>query len=153
MMKRTLLLILFFLSGLLVYSQQMPDTVSLPYPAILSDMPEGTVVQDSAVLQLMQEKIAGVVRGVVEMPGYRVQVYSSNRPAIAKSEAIKMEERLKAEIDATVYIVSSPPFIKVRIGDFITKQEALDFKNEFIQKFPDLTGDTYVVRDDIKVRR
>jgi hypothetical protein len=152
-MKKLFLLILFFVPALFVCSQTVEEELPLPQPPILADMPKGTVVQDSAVTVLMQEKIAGIVRGVVEMPGYRVQVYSSNRPAQAKQEAIKMEERLRQETDAAIYIVSAPPFIKVRLGDFRTHQEATDFKNAFIEQFPDLKGDTYVVRDDIKVRR
>jgi hypothetical protein len=39
----------------------------------------------------------------------------------------------------------------VRIGDFRTYDEAKEYKKEFVQIFPDLIGDTYIVRDKIKV--
>ena len=103
---------------------------SLPYPAILSDMLNVQVVQDSSITLLMQEKIAGITH--------------SEKEGTA---------RLKESINQPIYIVTSPPFIKVRIGDFRTQEEALNFKNELIELFPDLVGDTYIVRDEhIKIR-
>ena len=126
----------------------------LPAPAILQDMHNARIVQDEAVTRLLQEKIAGVVHGTTEMPGFRVQVYSSNRPAIAKSEAIKLKERLEGSISLPVYVISTPPFIKVRVGDFHTQEEAAACKGELMEVFPDLVGDTYVVRDEhIKVKQ
>jgi len=118
------------------------------YPSILKDNPHMVVVQDDAVLRLMQEKIAGIVHGTVEMPGFRVQVYSSNRQAVAKAEALKVKERIEGSVSLPVYVISAPPFIKVRVGDFRTQQDAADCKQELIQLFPDLVGDTYVVRDE-----
>ena len=127
---------------------------SLPYPQILTDMSNARVIQDSSVTMLMQDKIAGIVRGETEMPGWRVQVYSSNTPVLAKNEAMALESRLKDAIDQPVYIVSTPPFIKVRIGDFVTQEEAQTYKELFIQQFPDMISDTYIVRDEhIKIKR
>jgi len=39
----------------------------------------------------------------------------------------------------------------VRIGDFRTYDEAKEYKKEFVTQFPDLMGDTYIVRDKIQV--
>ena len=126
----------------------------LPAPAILEEMQNARIVQDEAVTRLLQEKIAGVVHGTIEVPGFRVQVYSSNRPAVAKTEAVKLKERLEGSISMPVYVISAPPFIKVRVGDFRTQEEAASFKSELMEVFPDLVGDTYVVRDEhIKVKQ
>ena len=101
----------------------------------------------------MQEKIAGISGVSKEGIGWRVQVYSSNIPVQSKSEALTLEAKLKDAIDQPIYILSTPPFIKVRVGDFRTQEEALSFKNELIGLFPELVGDTYIVRDDhIKIR-
>ena len=126
----------------------------LPAPAILEEMQNARIVQDEAVTRLLQEKIAGVVHGTIEIPGFRVQVYSSNRPAVAKTEAVKLKERIEGSISTPVYVISAPPFIKVRVGDFRTQEEAASFKSELMEVFPDLVGDTYVVRDEhIKVKQ
>lgn len=126
---------------------------SLPCPDILR-MENAVIVQDSAITLLMQEKIAGIVHGETEVSGWRVQIYSSNTPVQAKTEALSLEERLKDVIDQPIYIVSTPPFIKVRIGDFLTQEEARAYKDLFIQQFPDMVSDTYIVRDDhVKIKR
>jgi hypothetical protein len=101
----------------------------------------------------MQEKIAGVERGVCEMPGFRVQVYSSNRQGVAKTEAMQVQEKFEQAVTQPVYIISTPPFIKVRIGDFRTQEQAMTFKQELLLLFPDMAGEIYVVRDEhIKVK-
>lgn len=128
-----------------------PDT--LPYPQIFMDMPNVRIVQDSSVTRLMQEKIAGVGFSAMEGTGWRVQVYSSNTPVQSKAGALALEAKLKDAISQPVYVVSTPPFIKVRVGDFRTQEEAQAFKNELLALFPELVGDTYIVRDDhIKIR-
>ena len=126
----------------------------LPYPAILTDMTHVRLVQDSALTLLMQEKIEGVVHGTVEMPGFRVQIYSSNEHGQAKNEALQVKEQVEQAITQPVYILSNPPFIRVRIGDFLTQEEAMAFKQELLQLFPEKAGEIYVVRDEhIRVRK
>ena len=116
-------------------------------------MPNVHIEQDSAITRLMQDKIAGIGASEKEGIGWRVQVYSSNVPVQSKSEALTLETKLKDAIDQPVYIVSTPPFIKVRVGDFPTQEKAQAFKAELIKLFPELIGDTYIVRDDhIKIR-
>ena len=117
---------------------------SLPYPAILTDMTNVTVVH---ITILMQEKIVGVERAVVEMTGYRIQIFASNVPGKAKNEALLLEQKMKGLIDVPIYVISEPPFMKVRLGDFRTREEAATFKDHFIETFPDMIGDTYIVRD------
>lgn len=157
MLNKSYLLSAFLLSATLGLQAQMPSPYaadSLPYPQILTDMPNARVVQDTAITMLMQDKIAGIVRGEMEMSGWRVQVYSSNTPIQSKNEALALESRLKEAIDQPIYIVSTPPFIKVRIGDFVTQDEAKAYKEIFIQQFPEMVSDTYVVRDEhIKIKR
>jgi hypothetical protein len=87
----------------------------------------------------------------VEIAGYRVQIYSSNQQQKAKTEALRLEEKLKDQLGQTVYVQYAPPFWKVRIGDFRTYEEAREYKKEVVRLFPELLGDTYIVRDQIKV--
>ena len=123
---------------------------SIPRPNLLEEMTGVEVIQDSAVTQLLDGAMNGA-REWVEIDGYRVQVYSSNQQQSAKAEALDLEEKLKQKVNQTVYVQYLPPFWKVRIGDFRTYDEAKEYKKEFVQIFPDLIGDTYIVRDKIKV--
>ena len=88
---------------------------------------------------------------LVEIDGYRVQIYSSNRQQVAKSEALELEAKIKDKLDQTVYVLYMPPFWKVRLGDFRTYEEAKQYKKLFVDQFPSVMGDTYIVRDKIQV--
>ena len=99
---------------------------------------------------LLDEAVNGK-RELVEVDGYRVQIYSSNQQQTAKGEALDLETRLKNKISQTLYVQYLPPFWKVRIGDFRTYEEAKEYKKLFVQQYPDLMGDTYIVRDKIQV--
>lgn len=117
---------------------------------ILESMPRVEVIQDPLVASMLQATMNGK-ENWIEMDGYRVQIYSSNRQQTAKMEALELETNLKMEISQTIYVLYLPPFWKVRLGDFRTYDEAKDYKKEFVQQFPQMIGDTYIVRDKIKV--
>lgn len=118
--------------------------------SLLDLFPGVQIVQDSTMAVLLDEAVNGK-RELVEVDGYRVQIYSSNQQQTAKGEALELETRLKDKINQTLYVQYLPPFWKVRIGDFRTYDEAKEYKKLFVQQFPDLMGDTYIVRDKILV--
>ena len=118
--------------------------------SLLDLFPGVQIVQDSTMAVLLDEAVNGK-RELVEIDGYRVQVYSSNQQQNAKGEALALEARLKDKVSQTLYVQYLPPFWKVRIGDFRTYDEAKEYKKLFVQQFPDLMGDTYIVRDKILV--
>ena len=136
---------------LLSYTDSVPH-VELVYPQILLDLPNVHVEQDSLITLLMEEKIAGVERGEQERAGYRVQVYSSNHPVRGKSEALLIEQRIKQTVNVPVYVLYAPPSWKVRLGDFLTEQQAAEFRDTFKSICPDLADYTYIVRDQVKIR-
>ena len=118
--------------------------------SLLDLFPGVQIVQDSTMAVLLDEAVNGK-RELVEVDGYRVQIYSSNQQQSAKGEALDLETRLKDKINQTLYVQYLTPFWKVRIGDFRTYDEAKEYKKLFVQQFPDLMGDTYIVRDKILV--
>ena len=117
---------------------------------IFDSIPGVEVVQDSTVAVLLEQAMHGK-REMVEIDGYRVQIYSSNQQQTAKSEALELETRIKEKVDQTVYVQYLPPFWKVRLGDFRTYEEAKEYKKIFVQTYPNMIGDTYIVRDKIQV--
>lgn len=118
--------------------------------SILDSLPGVQVVQDSAMSVLLDEAVNGK-HELVEIDGYRVQVYSSNQQQTAKGEALELEARLKDKVNQTIYVQYIPPFWKVRIGDFRTYEDAKEYKKQFTQFFPSMVGNTYIVRDKITV--
>ena len=118
--------------------------------SIFDSLPGVQVLQDSAMSVLLEEAVNGK-RELVERDGYRVQIYSSNQQQTAKGEALDLEAKLKDKIGQTVYVQYLPPFWKVRLGDFKTYDEAREYKKEFVAQYPEMMGDTYIVRDKIWV--
>lgn len=119
--------------------------------SIYDAMPYATVYQDSLITKLLEAKISGAERQEKEVDGYRVQIYSSNRQQIAKGEAISLQQQLSNQLDLPIYVQYMPPFWKVRVGDFQSYDAAREYKERIISLFPELQGDTYVVRDKIHV--
>ena len=119
------------------------------HPFILDDMLNVVVHQDSAITRLLEEKSYNIQRGQTYVSGFRVQVYASNQPQVAKNEALNIYEKLSAELSDFVYVISEPPFWKVRIGNFLTREEANQYKNHVVELFPALQGSTYVVPDQV----
>ena len=146
-MKRVSVIIALLVS-LAVWAEDSIEVVSRLN--ILESMPRVEVIQDPLVASMLQATMSGK-ENWIEMDGYRVQIYSSNRQQTAKMEALELETNLKTEISQTIYVLYLPPFWKVRLGDFRTYDEAKDYKKEFVQQFPQMIGDTYIVRDKIKV--
>lgn len=118
--------------------------------SIFDSLPGVQIIQDSAVALLLDEAVNGK-RELVEMDGYRVQVYSSNQQQYAKAEALDLEAKLQDRVSHTIYVQYISPFWKVRIGDFRSYEEAKEYKRIFVQQYPNMVGDTYIVRDKIKV--
>lgn len=139
------------IASLFVALSAAAQDVEIVRPNLMDSMPNVEIISDPAVTHILQAAINGGHQELVEIEGYRVQVYSSNQQQTAKSEALKLENILKDKLDIAVYVLYLPPFWKVRVGDFRTYNEAKDYKKDFVQQFPKLMGDTYIVRDKIKV--
>lgn len=120
-------------------------------PLIIDEMDNAVVHQDSSITQLMLDKRLGIQRGQTEADGFRVQVYASNAPQVAKNEAQRLYQEIKPRVDAEVYLLSEPPFWKVRLGNFLSRDEANAYKQVLIDMFPALQGSTYVVPDKVTI--
>lgn len=145
-MKKILLPVILLISCIL-YAD---DEITEQHMMLITDAMENVVVhQDSLITRLMEDKRVGRQRGQYEEDGFRLQVYASNVQQTAKNEALLLQQRLEPQIDVPVYAQSEPPFWKVRLGNFRTREEANRYKEIFLQDFPDLQGSTYVVPDKI----
>lgn len=123
------------------------DTIKV---VLLKDIMENALIhQDSMIDRLMIDKRLGRQRGQQELNGFRVQIYSSNQQQVAKNEAISLQQDLKDKLDYPIYVISEPPFWKVRIGNFLTRDEANAYKEQLLVQYPNLYGSTYIVPDKV----
>lgn len=144
----TMLLDSLYTDTLQVVDSLQQDTL---HTFILDDMPNVLVHQDSAITLLLEDKSYNRQRGQHQVSGFRVQVYASNTPQVAKNEALDLYETISSQVNMPVYVISEPPFWKVRLGDFLTREEAIEYKNQLNVLFPHLQGSTYVVPDQVIV--
>ena len=119
---------------------------------IIDEMTNVIVHQDSSITNLMIDKNLGFQRGIQEMEGFRVQVYASNQPQVAKNEALLLQQDLAPRVEVEIYVISEPPFWKVRLGNFKTREEANEYKEILNNLFPNLRGGTYVVQDQVIIK-
>ena len=125
------------------------DTTAI---TLLTDIMEHAIVhQDSSIYRLMRDKYLGIERGQQEVSGFRVQVYSSNLQQRAKNESILLQQELEKKLSQPVYVISEPPFWKVRIGNFRTREDANQYKESLLDLCPELQSSTYIVPDQIIV--
>lgn len=76
--------------------------------------------------------------------GYRLQVLSTR----SREEAFKLKAWfLQNEPGQKAYLLFQSPYFKVRIGNFLTKSDALDFKNELTRIY---SQPVYVVDDAVE---
>lgn len=79
-------------------------------------------------------------------PGYRIQVINSNdrnKVFAVKAKIYQLYPELKP------YLMYQPPFYKLKVGNFKTREEAEEYRKELSSQFP--TG-LYIVRDVIEVK-
>ena len=79
------------------------------------------------------------------MPGFRILVINSNdrnKVFAAKAKIYQLFPELKP------YLMYQPPFYKLKVGNFKTKEEAEEYRKDLVRQFP--TG-LYVIRDIIEV--
>ncbi|MBB3187338.1 SPOR domain-containing protein [Microbacter margulisiae] len=85
-----------------------------------------------------------------QVPGFRVQVFSSSMPRTAKNKAFSMQDAvLEAMPNTPVYVIFNSPFWKVRVGNCKTRNEAKSLEEEISKALPQVQQDLYIVRDSI----
>lgn len=84
--------------------------------------------------------------------GYRIQIFADNNQRTAKSEAVARERNIAARYpEMGCYLTYKAPAWRLRIGDFVTREEAVEFMNVLKKEFPSYSREMIVVVDRINV--
>ena len=152
-MKKIILAFAILLTGSIYLNAQEASTSNRP--AIIQHIEKNsdTVIHQDAKLDgLINDYInrdSEPVSTAYSGPGYRLQVFSSNAQKTAKDQAYAIEQKLRSTFpEYGVYRTYSSPFWKVRIGDFKTHEDAMKFRDELVKIFPELSRETYAVREN-----
>lgn len=88
---------------------------------------------------------------IVYRSGYRIQLYAGNNQRTAKAQAQRLAAQVaKAFPEYGLYLAYKSPYWRLRMGDFLTREEALSAMNDIKAKLPSLSQEMRVVRDRIK---
>ncbi|MCK5823043.1 MAG: SPOR domain-containing protein [Bacteroidales bacterium] len=77
--------------------------------------------------------------------GYRIQIFSASGQQARNEAKIKRSEFVSTYPDfdyRLIYPLYQPPFFKIRVGDYRTKEEALKFYKQVVKQFPN----SYIVK-------
>lgn len=84
--------------------------------------------------------------------GYRIQVYADKNQRTAKSEAMSRERALQMRFpDLGCYVTYNAPTWRLRVGDFATREEAVEIMQQLKKEFPSYAREMIVVKDRINV--
>ncbi len=67
------------------------------------------------------------------LEGYRVQIFTGNARDRQKAEEIK--KTIESELELKAYVEYQAPLVKVRVGNFIDKLEAITVREKLKKKF------------------
>lgn len=88
---------------------------------------------------------------IVYRPGYRIQLYAGNNQRTAKAQAQRLAAQMaKAFPEYGLYLAYKSPYWRLKMGDFLTREEALSAMDDIKAKLPSLSQEMRVVRDRIK---
>jgi hypothetical protein len=99
----------------------------------------------------LEEAQPAAATHAVRTAGFRVQVFSDNRPAAkgeARSKGRAISERFP---EMRTYVTYTSPYWRLKVGDFRTKREAEDAAEAIRQAFPSYSREIRVVADKISV--
>jgi hypothetical protein len=97
------------------------------------------VVRDSRLDLLVKKQIYINTLAIRNQPGFRVQLISTNK----RNEANDTKARvMQLYPEYRTYLDYQPPYFKVRIGDFKSREEATDLREKLSNNF---SGGIFVV--------
>ena len=153
--KKIFFCFLFFVVMWNVSAQQAKTSIF----EVLSDTSKAeqgkvALYQDPRLNRLIYSKVTGIpyTASYIMKDGFRVQVFSDNKPRTARAEAYKIEDLIRTKHSGLpIYVVYQAPFWKVRVGDCSTDAEAQELRNFILSEFPEMRNETYIVREQVRV--
>jgi len=108
---------------------------------------EGAIIinQDHQIQELVERHVAINKANEGKIQGWRVQIYNSSGTN-SRSEAQTARKQFLAKYpEVGAYLIYQPPFFKIRVGDFRTKDAAYTFYKKILSDFPV----SYLITDQI----
>lgn len=89
---------------------------------------------------------------MTKLVGYRIQVFMDNNQRTAKNEAQIKERNITSRFPQIgTYLSYTPPYWRLRVGDFRTREEAVEMMSQIKKEFPGYAREIIIVRDRVNV--
>ncbi|MFZ4768842.1 MAG: SPOR domain-containing protein [Ferruginibacter sp.] len=142
MKKGVIFIITIMLTGNLMAQETTADTVRYA----------NVVIKKDARVDVLGEKMLayniGLSKNIRSGKGYRLMVLSTNDRNLAMQLRSKL---LQQYPEHKVYMIYQNPFIKLKMGNFVEKEEAENFKKQLLkQKI--MPGNIYVLPENIELK-
>jgi hypothetical protein len=152
-MKKIFVVLIVSMVSFSAFSQTLNDSVSFKayYSDLISKSAKAnqgsvSISQDSSLLRLLNKHIF-INQNDINLTGWRIQIYNSSGKE-AREEANEIRNKfMNSYFDTKAYLIYQPPFFKIRVGDFRTKQEAFALYKTLLTVYPL----SYLVQDKINL--
>ncbi len=146
-MKKIVLLYSFALLVVNATAQNTLNTVDSTRPA-----GKVTIIKDSRLDELAKIEAAFnedmAAKAKTTAKGYRLMLLSTNDRILAMKVRTQLLQRYPEQ---KVYMSFQPPYIKLKFGNFLDKEEAEDYRNEIL-KNKLVTSNIYLSAETIEVK-
>ena len=150
-----------FILGLLGCVSSMLTAQDSIVDALTRNVPgRGTVTihQSSAIRQMIGRPVASEhteeVNGRVYLlsAGYRIQIFSGNNQRNSKDEAFGKEQQIKNQFsDVPTYVSYTAPFWRLRVGDYLSYEEAFRMMQKLVGAFPSFRKEMFITKEEIRI--
>jgi hypothetical protein len=119
--------------------------LTLPFATLVSAQTGSVTFNDFAGADELVEQHIYFNKEHSQIPGWRIQIYSSASMNDAKNEKAKL---LRSTSDLHATIVFEAPNYKVRVGDYLNRFDAYRDLQEILFEYPD----AFICKDLINTR-
>lgn len=158
-----ILLIFLFVSGTLL-AQSGQKTIIDDLNSSKSGQGKVTIMQDESIQKIVAiyheaDTISGVnsdgrvdlSANLVKVKGFKIQVFSGNNQSKSKQEAESKRAMVRNSYpDLETIITYNAPLWRLRVGNFLTREDAERVLSEMKKTFPSFAGEMHVVPDVVK---
>lgn len=143
-------IVLLYLLALLVNTATAQNTLN----TVDSTRPAGkvTIIKDSRLDELTKIEAAFnedmAAKAKTSAKGYRLMLLSTNDRVLAMKVRTQLLQRYPEQ---KVYMSFQPPYIKLKFGNFLDKEEAEDYRKEIL-KYNLVTSNIYLSAETIEVK-
>ncbi|MDR1103201.1 MAG: SPOR domain-containing protein [Tannerella sp.] len=117
-----------------------------------------TILQPPAIRALVDSHLAGLKtesdggRDYMTAPGYTIQVFTGNSQRRSKDEAFSKKDQInRIYSEASIYVDYTAPFWRLRVGDFLTYEEALCMMYKLTGSFPTFRNEIKIIRENVRI--